>query len=678
MNRLNNEISPYLLAHASNPVDWYPWNEIALNKAKSENKPIFLSIGYSACHWCHVMEHESFSNSDIADVLNKYFVSIKVDREERPDIDKIYMDALVAMNGQGGWPLSGFLTPDGHPFYMGTYFPLLPNYGLPGFKDLLLNIARSYEKYSHEINSQSLEFTQKILQSSLPNDSFINQENKIFIGSIQIILNNFDNENGGWGTQPKFPHPLVLSLLLQIDLYSREEIHKIVNFTLERMSKGGLYDILRGGFHRYSVDEKWLVPHFEKMLYDNAQLALIYLFAGRKSGHEGFLSVAVKTLDFMINELLSENEGFWSSLDADSEDEEGKFYTFSAQEFKEIFSVDELKKLKQNFDLAGSGNYEGKFILRFLENGHEIEELSKLIAVQGARVRPKTDDKILVDWNALAISTFAISGLLLQNEKYISIAKRVANFILSNLISENRLYHSYRDKKLGQKGYLSDYANLVNAFLELFLVDKDKKWLDLAYSLCDSMVVLFWKNNQFYDTGEDDSNLIIRPQTIDDSVIPSGWATALLVIQKLNLFRSEEKYSDLIHKSISINGSQIQKFPLSYAVWLKVISNISISPSSIILIKDQKDPEYGQLLEKYVLENILPDVIFLSLFPGDPLFKDLFILQGKSQINNKTTLYFCTRNTCSKPIFNVEELKYELSNFKPQLFFRDTIDGSTL
>ena len=678
MNRLKDEVSPYLLAHASNPVDWHAWGKDALNKAKSENKPIFLSIGYSACHWCHVMEHESFSNPEIADVLNEYFVSIKVDREERPDIDKIYMDALVSMNGQGGRPLSGFLTPDGHPFYMGTYFPLFPNYGLPGFKDLLLNIARSYDKYSQEINAQSREFTQKILQISMPINSIFNHENNIFTASIQIILNDFDKENGGWGTQPKFPHPLALSLLLHNDLYHEAKIQNVVNFTLESMSKGGLFDILRGGFHRYSVDEKWLVPHFEKMLYDNAQLALIYLYAGRRSNHERFLTIALKTLDFMINELLSENEGFWSSLDADSEDEEGKFYTFSKQTLHEIFNDEELKNLNQNFDLAGPGNFEGNFILRLLSNGHEIEELSKLIEVQNTRIRPKTDDKILVDWNAMAISTFAVSGFLLQNDKYLTIANRVANFILNNLICENRLYHSYRDKKLGQKGFLSDYANLINAFIDLFIVEKNKKWLDIAYSFCDNMVDLFWENNQFFDTGVDDSQLIIRPQTIDDSVTPSGWAQALLVIQKLNIFRSEEKYADFIHQSINLTGSQIQKFPISYAAWLKVISNIINSPSSIILIKGEKDQEFAQFLENYLIKNILPDVIFFSLFSNDPLFDELFILQGKSLINNKTTLYLCTRTTCSKPIFSFEELNSELNKTSYPTFLRAPIDFSTL
>jgi uncharacterized protein YyaL (SSP411 family) len=657
MNRLIHEVSPYLLSHASNPVDWQPWDDIAIQKAKTENKPIFLSIGYSACHWCHVMEHESFSDLETAKIINSYFVPIKVDREERPDIDKVYMDALVAMTGQGGWPLTGFLTPQGHPFYMGTYFPAKPNFGLPGFKGLLQNIISSYEKFKSEINAQSLDFTQKILQTALPVEASQQENIATLNNSIKVILNSHDNDQGGWGKQPKFPHPLVISLLQNDHLQDQKAIQNTLSITLDAMVQGGFYDILRGGFHRYSTDDKWLIPHFEKMLYDNAQLAQIYLFAGQRLHNEKYKSIALSTLNFMANELLSPNEGFWSSLDADSEGEEGKFYVWTKSELETALTPAEFAQLKQDFYIEGHGNFDSRLILRLRPQVMSLPELSNLKKAQDTRVRPKTDEKLLVDWNALAISTFAKASLRLRNDTYQSIAKRVTSFILDNLVKDERLYHSYRSGKLGKKGFLSDYANLINALIDLFLTNYEMKWLDAAFNLCDTMVDLFWDSGQFYDTGKDETPLIVRPQTIDDSVIPSGWAAALLAIQKLNQFRLEEKFSEIIQTSIDRVRPQIQKHPLAYPIWLKVIANQIYAPTSIIMIKSESEPENASLMERAILDHLQPDDLFLSVFPTDSLFEELFILRGKLQIDNRTTIYLCSRQTCSQPIFTIQELE---------------------
>ncbi len=454
MNRLEKEISPYLLDHASNPIDWHPWDDFALLKAKTENKPIFLSIGYSSCHWCHVMAHETFTNLEVASIINKHFVSIKVDREERPDIDKIYMDALVSMTGQGGWPLSAFLTPEGYPFYMGTYFPLRPRHGLPGFVDILNHIARSYEKHSLEIIEQSQKMTQNLRNMDVTHLSVATQDKFVMASVLENLFKNFDETNGGWGFQPKFPNALLLLFLLENQLYNQAHIQAKVNFTLDQMAKGGMYDLVRGGFHRYSTDEKWLIPHFEKMLYDNALLALTYMNSFQLSKNLNHKVIAESTINFIKNELLSATEGFWSSLDADVEEIEGEYYVWSEEELYKNFSSDEIDEIKNVFSFDESAKFESHYILRLKNNQHGMYKLDKFRKIQETRIRPKTDDKVLVDWNALAITTFAKSALYFQIENNKEISIRVMNFILSNLYLKSRLYHSFRTGILGKKGLL--------------------------------------------------------------------------------------------------------------------------------------------------------------------------------------------------------------------------------
>lgn len=663
MNRLANEISPYLLDHASNPIDWHPWDDIALLKAKTENKPIFLSIGYSSCHWCHVMAHETFTNLEVASIMNRHFISIKVDREERPDIDKIYMDALVSMTGQGGWPLSAFLTPEGYPFYMGTYFPLRPRHGLPGFVEILNHIARSYEDHSQEIIEQSRGMTKNLRKMDVTHLSVPTQDKFIVSSVLENIFKNFDEANGGWGYQPKFPNALLLLFLLENQLYKQAHVQTRVDFTLDQMAKGGMYDLVRGGFHRYSTDEKWLVPHFEKMLYDNALLALTYLNSFQLTKNQNYRVIAQRTIKFIKNELLSPNEGFWSSLDADVEEIEGEYYVWSDEDLQKNFTPEEINDLKNVFYFDDSVKFENQFILRLKINQHDTYVADKFRKIQETRIRPKTDDKLLVDWNALAISTFSKSALYFHNEKDKEISRRVMNFILSNLFLDDRLYHSYRAGFLGKKGLLSDYSYLINALVDIFQIDPNKRWLEVAFKLCDEMVDLFWDGSQFFDTGKDDSNLIIRPQTIEDSVTPSGWSMAVLAIQKLNIFRTDEKYLDIELHSTEILKKFILKNPQYFPVWLKILSNSQNAPESVILIKPN-NLTMNIEFEHQIIQHLTPDTLFLSLIENDPLLDEMDLLKGKTAIDQKVTVYYCYEFTCTPPMTTIEEFISEYKREK--------------
>jgi len=654
MNRLINEISPYLIDHASNPVDWHPWDDIAIQKAISENKPIFLSIGYSSCHWCHVMAHESFTNIEVASILNRNFIPIKVDREERPDIDKIYMDALVSMTGQGGWPLSAFLTPEGYPFYMGTYFPLNAKHGLPGFIDILNHISKSYHEHSNEIINQSREMTKKLKEMDVSHLSVISQDKFEKNSILENLFKNFDDKNGGWGFQPKFPNALLLLFLLENENYQQLKIQSKVNFSLDQMAKGGMYDLVRGGFHRYSTDEKWLIPHFEKMLYDNALLALTYISAFQLSKNKNYEVIGKNTINFIKNELLSANEGFWSSLDADIEEVEGSYYLWSDQDLINNFNQNEIDVLNNNYLLDDSVKFDDQYILRLQTFQHHEKLIEKFKQFQETKKRPKTDDKLLVDWNALAITALTKSALYFQNEEDKEIAIRVANFILTNCFFDHRLYHSYRSGILGKKGFLSDYSYFINSLIDIFLIDPRYKWLEIASKLCDQMVDLFWDGSQFFDTGIDDSNLLISPQTIEDSVTPSGWSMAVLAIQRLNFFMNTEKRTDIIEHSIDLLKKFILKNPQYFPVWLKILYHSLSAEESVILIKSEnRTPDKG--LEQKIISNLQPDTIFISITENDPLMNQLDLLKNKTAVDQKDTAYYCYKFTCSQPMTTIED-----------------------
>ncbi len=659
MNHLIQEISPYLLAHADNPVDWYPWSEIAMLRAKKEAKPIFLSIGYSACHWCHVMEQESFMNQDVADFLNTNFISIKVDREERPDIDKIYMDALVNMTGSGGWPMSVFLTPDLTPFYAGTYFPPQTRYGMPAFLQVLESVVQAWNENANQLIEYGLQIKNRLqktveLQNSKP-DTIQNILGK----SIQTIFDQIDAKHGGWGSKPKFPHPLTLLFLLDefIDLTSTQQ--KQVESTLDAMVAGGFYDLLRGGFHRYSTDEQWLIPHFEKMLYDNALLTQVYLNAGSIFKNHDYLRIAEETLRFMQSELISPTGGFWSSLDADSEGEEGLFYTWQYDALLNLFPNTEWEKLNQYFEISIHGNFEGQIILRRKENHVPQEILEKLKAKQVQRTRPATDDKILVDWNCMAISTFAIASRILADQDYLSVAINAANFILRKMVVDQHLYHAYREGHVRSRAFLNDYSLLINALIDLFMVTMNEDWLKQAISLCDKMVNIFWDGDQFFDCREDDSTLITRPQTLEDSVVPSGWSAAIFAMQRLNVFREENKYEQIVTTSHKHILGIVDQAPLSTSFWLKTLTRAINAVGYIVLVKCASDSESSLLLENFIITHKHPEKVFLISNEAEIAKTTIPILKGKKCLANQSTVYVCFNNTCSEPITSIDSLRKE-------------------
>jgi uncharacterized protein YyaL (SSP411 family) len=475
---------------------------------------------------------------------------------------------------------------------------------------------------------------------------------------LENIFKTFDETNGGWGYQAKFPNALLLLFLLENKLYRHTHVQTRVNFTLDQMTKGGMYDLVRGGFHRYSTDEKWLIPHFEKMLYDNALLGQAYLISFQITKNNNYKVIAQRTINFVKNELLSKSEGFLSSLDADVEEIEGEYYVWSDEDLQNYFTPEEFDDLKNVFYFDESVKFDNQYILRLKNNHHDAYVADKFRKIQETRIRPKTDDKLLVDWNALAISTLAKSALYFHNANDKEESIRVMNFILSNLYLENRLYHSYRVGVLGKKGLLSDYSYLINALVDIFQIDPYKHWLEVAYKLCDEMVDLFWDGSQFFDTGKDDSNLIIRPQTIEDSVTPSGWSMAIQSIQRLNIFRNQEKYMDVVLHSIEILKKFILKNPQYFPVWLKILSSTQNAPESVIYIKSINVSKNSDF-ELQIINHLNPDTIFLSLVENDPLLEEMDLLKGKTAVDQKDTVYYCYEFTCTQPMTTIEEFVSE-------------------
>lgn len=662
MNHLKNEISPYLLAHANNPVDWYPWNEYALGLAQTSGKPIFLSIGYSACHWCHVMEDESFNDPAVAEFLNQHFISIKVDREERPDLDKIYMDALVAMTGSGGWPMSVFLTPDLVPFSAGTYFPPKSRFNLPGFLDLLERIQYAWSQDFDKI-TQYTDDVKKAISKNL----VLNQQDQPNYPSLieKGIANRFrymDSNHGGWGDHPKFPHPLDLLFLLDQRVKLSSDQMQALQFSLDSMIQGGFYDVLRGGFHRYSTDSQWLVPHFEKMLYDNALLSKVYLIAGFTLQQESYLQIARDTLDFMLAEMQDSEGGFYSSLDADSEGQEGAFYMWDYQELKNLLTPDLWNELLQTFDIMQMGNFEGQIILR-LKNRNIPDRLRTImLARQNARMRPATDDKVLTDWNGLAISTFAIAGRAFSNRIYLQAAIDAAEFIDEKLWQNDQLHHAYRDGQVRSAAFLSDYSAMVNAMIDLFLATQDGKWLTRANQWAEKMIALFWNDSQFFDTRKDASSLIIRPTTLEDSVIPSGWSGAIQAIQRIQILLETNVHQNIVDRSIQAASDFIENGLLSNGNWLRTLLGEIYPADTIVLIYPTVENPTTEKMKEIIRLTSHPEGTYFCLPENHPLISQVPILHEKNLSKDQPTVYICKGTQCSQPITTIDELEKSLSS----------------
>lgn len=637
-NQLKNETSPYLLQHLENPVNWYPWCREAFEKAKSEDKPIFLSIGYSTCHWCHVMAHESFENEKTAEILNQYFVSIKVDREERPDIDSVYMSVCQAFTGSGGWPMSIFMTWDKKPFFAGTYFPPSSHYGIPGFPDLLQAIANQWNNNQSKLLTSAEQIITHLKSAESVNKKS-NYENSIE-QAMKIFSDSFDEINGGFGSAPKFPTPHnLLFLMLYAKQKNNSDTIKMAEKTLLQMRKGGIFDHIGYGFSRYSTDKYFLVPHFEKMLYDNALLIIAYSAAYSLTDNEIFLDTAKKTAEYILREMTSPDGGFYSAQDADSEGVEGKFYTFTLSEILEILSKEKGHQFAKVFDITVNGNFEGVNIPNLLKsndlNSDFSEEIQKLYVYRKMRTKLHLDDKILLSWNALTIAALSILYRVSKEEKYLQAAINAQNFIEKNMCDGNQLFASYRNGKRSDHAFLDDYAFYTAALIELYNSTLDKDYLENAEQFCGEVIRLFSdsENGGFYLSESDNIELFMNPKEIYDGAIPSGNSVMAYNFVRLYQLTDKSEYRVFIEKQAAFLSAQASDYPAGHCMFL-IAKLIYENPPEHIVIVPKDDSELEEIRQKLPL---LANVIITPECKEYPI------------INEKTTYYVCKNHACMPP-----------------------------
>ncbi len=681
-NRLINESSTYLLQHAHNPVNWQAWNNQALEEALKRNKPILLSIGYSACHWCHVMEEESFQDDATAKIINENFIPIKVDREERPDIDDIYMTAVQLMTGHGGWPLTVFLTPQQKPFYGGTYFPKEDkNYGqhvLPGFKTILNAVSDAWENERDKAESSANKMTHAIVSMtqhrtiSKSQNSF--SKNDLLLECAIKLLPYFDLEWGGFAGAPKFPQTLSLQLCLQAaakykqngDEDKSNSLMDAVRTSLDGMARGGIYDHLAGGFARYSTDEKWLVPHFEKMLYDNALLVDIYLDAYAFTGKRSWLEVATQTLDFINSELTSPQGGLYSALDADSEGVEGKFYVWKKTEIQQVLGHD-AELFCQIFGVSEKGNFESAENVLFLSKDKSVPDVTalkaKLLAHRAKRIRPITDEKILTSWSSLAISAFVGGYRITGEDKYLIQARQTANFILNNLNVDGRIKRCFAKEQAKIPGYLDDYAFYIRALIDLASVDSNPIWLEHALALTDNMLKHFFVEgeNDFFYTADDQEKLITRPKSNNDGPLPSATSIAISNLLKLEILTDNRTYRQYAESVLNKQQNSLHSHPTQYASMITAWDFAHSDPVTLILVgcgDPNKDKEF--LL---AIHNIYhPNKIVVVKHSTQDFDQRLTLLSQKHLLNKQPTVYICQGQTCYPPINDVDKVKIMLKN----------------
>jgi len=654
-NRLSQSLSPYLIQHANNPVDWYPWSEEALAKARSENKPIFLSIGYSACHWCHVMEHESFENDEVAAVLNRGFVSIKVDREERPDLDDLYMDAVQLITRRGGWPMSVWLTPDLKPFFGGTYFPREPRQGMPGFIQLLENIEKLWSEKSKDLKLQADELVSEMKKMSTPEGANAPLDSKGIDQAIKQLAQEFDEEWGGFGSAPKFPQQMAIDLIFK----HNGAVYQAMAFkTLDAMWEGGLFDHLAGGFARYSTDRRWLVPHFEKMLYDNAQLASIYFDGYLRSGQVGYRVIAEETLDYLLNDMADPGGGIYSSEDADSEGVEGKFYVFTQEEIEKCLGAD-AKDFMRVYGVTPEGNFEEHNILhRFtgrggaqLDKEREKSCKEKLLCYRNQRIRPHRDDKILASWNGLALSAFAKGSRVTNRKIYLDQADKIADFVMRELWDGSNLYRVYRKGQRHTLGFSEDYAFVANGLIDLYEASHDEQRLHQAQALVKCLVIKFYDQELggFYSNDPQRPDTLFSIKNVYDQAIPSPNSQALRALLRLSRYFDQTTYLQMIEQSFKVCGKWLEQRPRAMLGMLSVLDNYLKPSLEIIMVGDPQHPlivgALASLNQKY-----LPQ---LSLIVGPS--GSLPHYQGRQSLPNEASIYICEGQTCSIPLSHLEE-----------------------
>lgn len=686
-NRLIHESSPYLLQHAHNPVSWYPWGPEALEKARREDKPILISIGYAACHWCHVMEYESFEDPDTAAIMNEHFVNIKVDREERPDLDNIYMTAVQVMTGHGGWPLNMFLLPDGTPFYGGTYFPpeaKAARYGMPSFKRVLLGIIDAYQQRRTEINQSGEELLVRLKQISAGVTQIDTLTTDVLTEAYHQLASQFDTQHGGFGGAPKFPQPMTLEFLLRYAARTREEeALRMLEHTLRKMALGGLYDQLGGGFHRYSVDAAWLVPHFEKMLYDNAQLARLYVEIFQVVGDPFYKRIAEETLDYMVREMLHPDGGFYSTQDADSANplghkEEGEFFVWTPEQIRETLGED-AALFCQMFDVTTPGNFEGRNILNMPRPLAEIAHVTgvprerletvaahsrkRLWEVRERRSKPFRDEKILTAWNGMALRAFAAAAAALNRPDYLAVAQRNADFLLAALRrADGRVLRSWKDGKATLLGYLEDYALLADGLLALYRVDGNTRWLQEAVTLVDAMLTLFWDESLggFYDTGSDHETLVTRPRDTSDNATPSGNSVAVDVLLHLAALTGNDTYRTHAEQVLASQTVMLRRLPLGVGRML-CAADFALSPVREVAIAGAPAGDDTHMLLNVIHQAYRPNIVLAQLHPGDTHAPTLTpLLRERRQIDGKATAYVCEGFTCQLPVTDAAALHAQL------------------
>ena len=692
-NRLIHESSPYLLQHAHNPVDWYPWGDEAFARARAEDRPILLSIGYSACHWCHVMAHESFENEDTAAIMNREFVNIKVDREERPDVDALYMQAAIQFTGGGGWPMTVFLLPDGAPFLAGTYFPPVARHGMPAFPTLLTNIARWYASSRDEVEQQAnalREMYQTQSERTLPMPpGLLEGDAALDPATLALAANtdlaDFDPQDGGLQRAPKFPHPLGLEFLLRMELRRRadgaaragaaglsDELLPLVTLTLDKMAAGGIYDQIGGGFHRYSTDTIWLTPHFEKMLYDNALLAPVYLRAWQVTGEPRYRRICEETLDYLLREMRDPSGAFFSTQDADSEGEEGRFYVWTPAELREALGDEDAAVAQMVWGVTERGNFEGRNILHVARDVAEVagalgigaaaaqaaleRARKRLYAVRSLRIWPGRDDKAITMWNALALRAFAEAADALGRDDYRAAAIQSADFLLGKMLREGRLLRTWRAGQAKLDAYLEDYAALANALLSVYALTGEARYFTAARGLGDDILRRFWdeETQAFFDTAADHERLIGRPRELSDGATPSGTSQACEALLRLAALTGEPRYHDYAARALLPLTPLMLRAPSGFGRALCALDDLVGPFYEVALVGAADDPRMLALRAE-VAQRYQPRMALAWGAPDDALAVPL--LEARGLVDGAPAAYVCQRFVCQRPVTTPSELR---------------------
>ncbi|HEX5827339.1 MAG TPA: thioredoxin domain-containing protein [Candidatus Limnocylindrales bacterium] len=684
-NRLAGETSPYLLQHAHNPVDWFPWGTEALARAREQDRPLFLSIGYAACHWCHVMERESFEDEATAAYLNDHFVAVKVDREERPDLDQLYMGAVQAMTGQGGWPMSVFLAPDGRPFYGGTYFPDTPRHGMPSFRQVLEGVVAAWETKREELLAASTRLVDALVQQQGggPGDAGLPPAEVLALAA-RGIDQQFDEANGGWGRAPKFPQPMTIEALLRRSVAGDDErALAIARRALAAMAAGGVRDQLGGGFHRYATDARWLVPHFEQMLYDNAQLARVYVHAWTRTGAAGYREVATGVLDYCIRELRTADGGFAASQDADTDGEEGATFTWDAAEVREVLGAagHDAGLFAAAYGVADGGNWEGRTILSRVRGDGELGERfgmapdavaralaasrAALLVRRAARAQPARDDKVLAAWNGLAVAAFAEAARALSatgDEEDAELARRyrdaaadAADAVLRGLRTpDGRLRRSWKDGRATADGVLEDHADLADGLLALYEATGDERWFTEAVSLAEIMLARFADPaGGFFDTADDGEPLVVRPKDLQDNATPSGNAMATTVLLRLAALTGDGRYRAAAERALATVGPFLARYPTGFAQWLCALELAHAGITEVALV-GPAGPERDQL--RRVADGRYAPFQALAV-TDDPAGTAVPLLRDRFALNGRVTAFVCRDFACRQPVHEPEALE---------------------